>query len=98
MVACNRCGVMNRPGRAACVHCLAQLDAAAASSEVIQCAEHPSVAATGRCVVCGKLVCDRCGGVINNRAVYCVEHAAVGMAGGYLAPPPKARKPGKQAV
>jgi hypothetical protein len=41
------------------------------------CAEHPDTPATGQCVTCKKLVCDACGGVVNNRGVYCVDHTPV---------------------
>jgi hypothetical protein len=46
-------------------------DAAAAGAT---CAEHPNEPASGRCVTCGKLVCEACGGVVSNRGVYCIDH------------------------
>jgi len=99
---CNRCGVVNRAGRVVCIHCMGPLDPAAGATSA-ECADHPGVPATGRCVTCGKLVCDQCGGIVNNRAVYCVPHAEAAMYGAVQpdkpakAPkPPKAPKPGKQ--
>src|SRR5262245_5400294 len=76
---CNRCGVVNRAGRVACVQCMARLDPASAPSAPPTCTDHPNIPATGQCVHCSKFVCDQCGGVINNRQVYCVEHAAMAM-------------------
>ena len=69
MTVCSRCGVVNRPGRVACIQCLFRLDPAADAGPLM-CADHPQAPATGRCVTCQKLVCDTCGGVINNRAVW----------------------------
>jgi B-box zinc finger len=90
---CSRCGVVNRAGRVACVQCMARLDPASAPSEPPHCQDHPNVPATGRCVACSKFVCDQCGGVINNRAVYCIDHAAMAMAGVTAATPaPKAKR------
>jgi hypothetical protein len=81
---------------------MARLDPASALPEPPACADHPNVPATGRCVACSKFVCDQCGGVINNRAVYCVEHAAMAMSGVVAtatpaAKPKKARR-GKDAA
>ena len=45
-----------------------------AEAEGAVCAEHPNEPATGRCVTCGKLVCEACGGVVSNRGVYCIDH------------------------
>ncbi len=89
---CNRCGVVNRPGRVACVQCMARLDPASATGEALVCKYHPSSPASGRCLACGDLVCDSCGGIINNRAVYCVNDAAAAMAGAFSgAPAPKGK-------
>lgn len=88
---CNRCGVVNRAGRVACVHCMARLDPASATGPV-QCVNHPNVPATGRCLACGKFVCDGCGGIISNRGVYCVDDAAMAMAGA-MGPAPAAKAP-----
>ena len=76
---CNRCGVVNRPGHVACVQCMARLDPST-DGGALYCAGHADALATGRCLTCGKLVCDNCGGVINNRAVYCIDDAAAAMA------------------
>ena len=99
---CNRCGVVNRPGRVACIECLGPLDPAAPNTEPLHCVDHPDTPATGRCVTCQKLVCDMCGGVINRRAVYCVDHAALAMGGAMApgaaapaAPAPKKRRWGR---
>jgi hypothetical protein len=73
-MVCDRCGVVNRAGRIDCVQCLAPLTGAKAGGN---CKEHPDIPATGRCVTCGTLVCDSCGGVVGNRAVYCIEHTPV---------------------
>lgn len=70
---CERCGVVNPGGRSICIHCLGPLKNAA-PSEGAMCAEHPAEPATGRCVTCGKLVCEACGGVVSNRGVYCIDH------------------------
>src|SRR5438093_7618491 len=93
---CNRCGVVNRMGRVACIHCMGPLDSAAASAGPLECADHPGVPATGQCVTCAKLVCDQCGGIVNNRAVYCVPHAEAAIYGApQAAKPAKAPKPPK---
>jgi hypothetical protein len=70
---CDRCGVVNRPGRTTCIHCLGPLKNAV-PAEGAMCAEHPAEPATGRCVTCRKLVCEACGGVVSNRGVYCIDH------------------------
>jgi hypothetical protein len=70
---CERCGVVNRAGRTTCIHCMGPLKAGA-DGEGAVCAEHPGEPATGRCVTCGKLVCEACGGVVSNRGVYCIDH------------------------
>jgi hypothetical protein len=70
---CERCGVSNPAGRSVCLHCLGPL-ASGAAAEGATCAEHPAEPATGRCVTCGKLVCEACGGVVSNRGVYCIDH------------------------
>ena len=54
---CERCGVVNRAGRTTCIHCLGPLKGGTAA-EGLYCAEHPSEPATGKCVTCGKLVCE----------------------------------------
>jgi hypothetical protein len=100
VIICNRCGVVNRAGRVACVQCLARLDATTAGLETVRCVNHPDVPAVGKCVTCGIFVCDTCGGVINNRAVYCVDHAAMAMMpaaapGGKAPKAPKEPKPPK---
>jgi B-box zinc finger len=71
---CDRCGVANRPGRISCVQCLGPLTNHKADTTVGNCKEHPDVPATGKCVTCGTLVCDACGGVVGNRGVFCIEH------------------------
>jgi hypothetical protein len=71
---CDRCGVVNRPGRISCVQCLGPLANHKADATVGHCKEHPDVPATGKCVTCGTLVCDACGGVVGNRGVFCIEH------------------------
>jgi hypothetical protein len=71
---CDRCGVVNRPGRISCVQCLGPLTNAQGEAAVGHCKEHPDVPATGKCVTCGTLVCDACGGVVGNRGVFCIEH------------------------
>lgn len=70
---CERCGVVNRAGRTTCIHCLGSLKKAIPAEGAV-CAEHPGEPATGRCVTCGKLVCEACGGVVSNRGVYCIDH------------------------
>src|SRR3954462_5815006 len=70
---CERCGVVNRAGRTTCVHCVGPLKSGAEAEGAV-CAEHPGEPATGRCVTCGKLVCEACGGVVSNRGVYCIDH------------------------
>src|SRR5260370_27579890 len=70
---CARCGVGNRAGRTTCIHCLGPLKNGS-SADGLYCAEHPSEPATGKCVTCGKLVCEACGGVVSNRGVYCIDH------------------------
>src|SRR5438094_9637163 len=70
---CERCGVVNRAGRTTCIHCLGPLKSGT-PAEGLYCAEHPSEPATGKCVTCGKLVCEACGGVVSNRGVYCIDH------------------------
>jgi hypothetical protein len=70
---CDRCGVLNPSGRTLCLHCLGALKPGAGEA-VATCAEHPAEPATGRCVTCGKLVCEACGGVVSNRGVYCIDH------------------------
>jgi hypothetical protein len=50
------------------------------------CAEHPDAAATGKCITCNKLVCDACGGVVNNRGVYCIDHTPVVTTAGRASP------------
>src|SRR5438045_5510809 len=70
---CERCGVVNRAGRTTCIHCMGPLRSGT-SAEGLYCAEHPSEPATGKCVTCGKLVCEACGGVVSNRGVYCIDH------------------------
>jgi B-box zinc finger len=71
---CDRCGVVNRPGRISCVQCLGPLANHKADATPGHCKEHPDVPATGKCVTCGTLVCDACGGVVGNRGVFCIEH------------------------
>src|SRR5437016_2749790 len=70
---CERCGVVNRAGRTVCIHCLGPLKNGMPAEGAV-CAEHPGEPATGRCVTCGKLVCEACGGVVSNRGVYCIDH------------------------
>ncbi len=70
---CERCGVVNRAGRTTCIHCLGPLKSGMPAEGAV-CAEHPGEPATGRCVTCGKLVCEACGGVVSNRGVYCIDH------------------------
>jgi hypothetical protein len=70
---CERCGVVNRAGRTTCIHCLGPLKNGVPAEGAV-CAEHPGEPATGRCVTCGKLVCEACGGVVSNRGVYCIDH------------------------
>jgi hypothetical protein len=70
---CERCGVVNRAGRPICIHCLGSLKNGVPSEGAV-CAEHPGEPATGRCVTCGKNVCEACGGVVSNRGVYCIDH------------------------
>lgn len=70
---CDRCGVVNRAGRTTCIHCLGPLKSGVPAEGAV-CAEHPGEPATGRCVTCGKLVCEACGGVVSNRGVYCIDH------------------------
>jgi B-box zinc finger protein len=70
---CERCGVVNRAGRTICIHCLGSLKNGVPSEGAV-CAEHPGEPATGRCVTCGKNVCEACGGVVSNRGVYCIDH------------------------
>jgi hypothetical protein len=50
------------------------------------CAEHPDQPATGHCITCKKLVCDACGGVVNNRGVYCIDHTPVVSTSGRASP------------
>ena len=69
---CPRCGLVNRSDRISCVHCWAPLIGQPPATDV-RCADHPDVAATGRCVICQKLVCDNCGGLYQNQRVYCLE-------------------------
>src|SRR5438093_8622242 len=69
---CDRCGVRNPEGRTTCLHCLGPLKESGDPGAM--CAEHPGEPATGRCVTCGKLVCEACGGVVSNRGVYCIDH------------------------
>src|SRR5215218_10305152 len=71
---CDRCGVVNRSGRISCVQCLGPLTNGKVDTSAAQCKEHPDVPAMGKCVTCGTLVCDTCGGVVANRGVYCVDH------------------------
>src|SRR2546425_908873 len=82
---CERCGVVNRAGRTTCLHCMGPLKNGAATDGAV-CAEHPSEPATGRCVTCGKLVCEACGGVVSNRSVYCVDHTPVVTTGAGASP------------
>src|SRR5438067_8641888 len=70
---CERCGVVNRAGRTTCIHCMGPLKEGGADQGAV-CAEHPTEPATGKCVTCGKLVCEACGGVVSNRGVYCIDH------------------------
>jgi B-box zinc finger protein len=74
---CDRCGVANRTGRITCVQCLGPLLNGTGPGPEAMCAEHPDTPATGKCVTCKKLVCDACGGVVNNRGVYCIDHTPV---------------------
>jgi len=80
---CERCGVANRPGRVACVQCMAPL-AAADDPGVGACKEHPDVPAIGKCLTCGTPVCETCGGVVGNKGLYCLNHtpAITSAAGG----------------
>jgi hypothetical protein len=83
---CDRCGVANRTGRIICVQCLGPLLNGAAPAAQATCAEHPDTAATGKCITCKKLVCDACGGVVNNRGVYCIDHTPVLTTAGRASP------------
>jgi B-box zinc finger len=74
---CDRCGVANRAGRITCVQCLGPLLNGTGPGPVAMCAEHPDQPATGNCITCKKMVCDACGGVVNNRGVYCIDHTPV---------------------
>jgi hypothetical protein len=38
------------------------------------CKEHPEVPALGKCLTCGTLVCETCGGVVGNKGLYCINH------------------------
>jgi len=74
---CDRCGVANRTGRITCVQCLGPLLNGSGPGPVAMCAEHPDQPATGKCITCKKTVCDACGGVVNNRGVFCIDHTPV---------------------
>lgn len=71
---CERCGVANRAGRIACVQCMAPLAGAASDAGALVCKEHPDTPAVGKCLTCGTLVCETCGGVVGNKALYCINH------------------------
>src|SRR5690606_36928406 len=50
--------------------------ACGALREKIVCDQHPELAAVGRCVVCGRALCDACA-ADEGRAVSCADHAGV---------------------
>lgn len=81
---CERCGVASRPGRIACVQCMAPLSVAANDPGPGACKEHPETPAIGKCLTCGALVCETCGGVVGNKGLYCLDHtpAITSAAGG----------------
>jgi hypothetical protein len=83
---CDRCGIANRAGRITCVQCLGPLLNGTGPGPVAMCAEHPDHPATGKCITCKKLVCDACGGVVNNRGVYCIDHTPVVTTSGRASP------------
>src|SRR6185295_8672439 len=83
---CDRCGIANRAGRITCVQCLGPLLNGTGPGPVAMCAEHPDQPATGKCITCKKLVCDACGGVVNNRGVYCIDHTPVVTTSGRASP------------
>jgi hypothetical protein len=68
VVKCERCGERYR-GADACPAC-------GAARETLACAEHPDREAAGRCVVCGRAVCDECR-VDDRYAFLCREHEGV---------------------
>jgi hypothetical protein len=55
-VACSNCDGLIEEGDRFCPHCGAIFE------EGVVCAEHPSVAAQGICVICGTPCCEECGG------------------------------------
>jgi hypothetical protein len=57
--------------------------ACGALAERIPCDVHGDRAAAGRCVVCGRLVCDECEGAEQQRAFLCAEHRGVRVTDGW---------------
>jgi hypothetical protein len=53
---------------------MAPLAVSATDAGAGHCKEHPDVPALGKCLTCGTLVCETCGGVVGNRGLYCINH------------------------
>jgi hypothetical protein len=57
---CDACEEPVDPELSFCPHCGIRRKQSVGSEEKIACATHPAREATGRCVLCGKLVCNHC--------------------------------------
>jgi hypothetical protein len=79
---------------------MAPLAVAANDTSVGACKEHPEVPAVGKCLTCGTLVCETCGGVVGNKGLYCLNHtpAITSATGGSPGMNPMLGGPGARAV
>jgi hypothetical protein len=75
-IVCERCGERFR-GTDSCPAC-------GLAIEPIPCERHPTVLADGRCVICGRAICEECRGNPNDRRVHlCEDHASVFVISGW---------------
>lgn len=76
---CESCGETILKGAEFCPHCGTMLQAGKDAPVASMCATHPKNKATGRCVFCGKLLCEECV-VRENGKMFCTNDEHVKMA------------------